>query len=327
MTKVAGSKTGDITGYILWDEPDEILRVLSAEYIALCFEKLSAHVRSIGANPRDLRFGWLHPGVAVVPSGRESPLSYVGWLWDTRRPSMTEEREAAIAEQLLVERPQLRWAASYRSGVFECAPEDSVGILQAIRDQVLDDPSAGDPDWIASGAGHSSLLRDIVEACRERDRAKVMRALERAAETYSVQGADLLRISVLLWLDSTDETRLPTAVRRGSMSQQTSAGLPASSNFHLAFRGKKSPREIARMYSDAGWSSRACGWNEFEISHPMAELVIEGKPAIMHGAVGDPEKSIELVLAPIADVDYFCECYAPDGSLLLERDNGVNRTH
>jgi hypothetical protein len=202
MTQIAHKVTGDVTGYIFWDEPDQMLRDLSASYVALCFQKLSAHLRTLGADPAYLRFGWLHPGVADVPTGRETPLAFLGWLWANRRPPITEQREAALAETLLAQTPQLRWAASFRSGVFLCDPHDPDLILQAMRQYVADDPSAGHPDWLARGSANAPLIADIVQACVRRDRSAVRHALDRVAATYSADGAHLLRAAVLQWLDS-----------------------------------------------------------------------------------------------------------------------------
>lgn len=154
-----------------------------------------------GAGPAHLRFGWLHPGVAVVPTGRESPLAFLGWFWANRRPPITEEREAELANAVLVQPPRLRWAASYRSATFQCDPEDPNDILQAMRQYVADDLSAGDPEWLARGAGGAPLIGDIVEACVRRDRAGVLRALDRATVAYSHDGAELLRTAVLQWMD------------------------------------------------------------------------------------------------------------------------------
>jgi hypothetical protein len=202
MTKIAQKTTGDLTGYIFWDEPDQLLRNLSALYIASCFQKLSAHLGSLVADPAHLRFGWLHPGVADVPTGRENPLAFLGWLWAERRPPISEEREAALAEPLLAQTPRLRWAASFRSGIFLCDARDPEHILKAMREYVSDDPSAGHPDWLARGASNAPLIADIVEACVRRERSAVLHALDQAAAIYSTDGADLLRAAVLQWMDS-----------------------------------------------------------------------------------------------------------------------------
>jgi hypothetical protein len=154
MTKIAQKVTGDLTGYIFWDEPDRMLRELSALYIEACFQKLSAHLASLGADPAHLRFGWLHAGVADVPTGRESPLAFLGWLWADRRPPISEEREAALAEALLAQTPRLRWAASFRSGIRERSAvlhaldqaaaiysTDGADLLRAAVLQWMDSPS------------------------------------------------------------------------------------------------------------------------------------------------------------------------------------------
>lgn len=100
-----------------------------------------------------------------------------------------------------------------------------------------------------------------------------------------------------------------------------SSELPEGSNFHAALRGKESPQQIARLYGAAGWSVRVSGWNEFEVTSEVAELVIEGTPVIVHGTVLRPLDNVDRVVAPLAErgIEHFCECYAPDGTLLFER--------
>jgi hypothetical protein len=101
--------------------------------------------------------------------------------------------------------------------------------------------------------------------------------------------------------------------------------IPEHSNFHLAVRGKQSPAEIAEMFRNAGWTTRKCAWNEFEVKSPIAELVIEGAPVVVHGSIADPLKTIDFVLAPLIgnEIDGFCECYGPDRTLLFKRDFGT----
>ena len=207
MAEFSYQNIGDATGYILWDPPDELLLSISEEYIGSCFQKLSRHVTSFGGRPDDLRFGWLHGGVAAVPTGRESPLSYVGWVWPSRRPRIGESEEAKLADVLLEDAPRLLWAGSYRAGAIDCNPADPGEVLEAIRAYVLDDPSAGHPDWLAAGAGDSQTLEDIVSACRGGNRAEVLRALDRALTRYSPHGGSLLRLAVLQWLESPDGLR------------------------------------------------------------------------------------------------------------------------
>lgn len=204
MAKFSCQNVGDATGYILWDPPDELLRSISKEYIGACFQKLSEHVLSFGGRPQDLRFGWLHDGVASVPSGRESPLSYVGWVWADYRPALGEDEEAKLAEVLLEKAPRLLWAGSYRAGAIDCNPADPAEVLVAIREYVLDDPSAGHPDWLARGAGGAQMLDDIVSACRGGNREEVLRTLDRALTRYSSHGGSVLRDAVLQWLDGPD---------------------------------------------------------------------------------------------------------------------------
>lgn len=129
-------------------------------------------------------------------------MAFLGWFWAEHRPPITEQREADLASALLADSPRLRWAASYRSGIFQCAADDPDRILQAMRQYVSDDPSAGDPDWLVRGAADAPLLRDIVDACIQRDRAAALLALDRATGAYSTDGGDLLRTAVRQWIDS-----------------------------------------------------------------------------------------------------------------------------
>lgn len=97
--------------------------------------------------------------------------------------------------------------------------------------------------------------------------------------------------------------------------------LPESSNFYAALQGNNSPRRIAELYRKAGWAIRKCGWHEFEVTRDIAELVIEAMPVLVHGAVAQPLDNLEAVVAPLTEggIAFSCECYAPDGSLILQR--------
>jgi len=104
---------------------------------------------------------------------------------------------------------------------------------------------------------------------------------------------------------------------------QPSGRLPETSNFYAHLRSEKSPRTVAELYRKAGWTVRKCGWNEFEVSCDLAELVIEATPVLVHGLVADPSKNFAVVTHPLLTdgVDFSCECYAPDGTLIFEHNS------
>ena len=95
--------------------------------------------------------------------------------------------------------------------------------------------------------------------------------------------------------------------------------LPEGSNFFANVLGEASAAAIARLYAAAGWRSRKCSWTDYEVTSEVAELIIEGDPALLHGSVADPVHHGALVLKPLreASIAFACECYAPDGSILF----------
>ncbi|WP_157906968.1 hypothetical protein [Sorangium cellulosum] len=57
------------------------------------------------------------------------------------------------------------------------------------------------------------------------------------------------------------------------------------------------------------------------MSRDIDELVVEGTPVLLHGAVALSVANLDAVAAPLTQsgIAYSCECYAPDGSLILQR--------
>jgi len=96
--------------------------------------------------------------------------------------------------------------------------------------------------------------------------------------------------------------------------------IPASSNFFACLSSSTSPEAVANLYRSAGWEVRKCGWNEFEATGVVAELVIEGDPVLVHGPVADPVANADLVTKPLRDgaMRFTFECYGPNQSLLFE---------
>ena len=65
--------------------------------------------------------------------------------------------------------------------------------------------------------------------------------------------------------------------------------------------------------------SRRCGWTDYEVIGPFAELVIEAEsPILLHGPVADVQENADHILATLRDagVAYTAESYDAGGGLL-----------
>jgi hypothetical protein len=96
---------------------------------------------------------------------------------------------------------------------------------------------------------------------------------------------------------------------------------PSTSNFFAVLTTDKSRVDVAELYRSAGWEVRKSSSTDFEVRSPLAELVIEADPVLVHGLVVDPASNVYAITEPLRKgaVVYSCECYSADRSLLLER--------
>jgi hypothetical protein len=96
--------------------------------------------------------------------------------------------------------------------------------------------------------------------------------------------------------------------------------IPDASNLHAVLLGSSSPEAIAAFYRAAGWAVRKCGDAEFEVTSSLGELVIEGSPVLVHGAVCDPAAQVDAVMEPLRanGVAFSCEGYGETGELVVE---------
>jgi hypothetical protein len=102
--------------------------------------------------------------------------------------------------------------------------------------------------------------------------------------------------------------------------------IPEGSNFFASLETTKSLEAIAGLYSSAGWEVRMCSWTDFEVTSAIGELIIEGKPPLVHGPVADPLVNLDAVTKPLRDaaIAFSCECYDEEGNLLAERKWSLN---
>jgi len=96
---------------------------------------------------------------------------------------------------------------------------------------------------------------------------------------------------------------------------------PEFSNFFASLHTALSCRRIAGLFTPPTWTLRKCGWTDYEVSSPVAELVIESKSnTLMHGSVADAESSADLIFSILraAGIGYTAECYDAGGERLRE---------
>ena len=96
---------------------------------------------------------------------------------------------------------------------------------------------------------------------------------------------------------------------------------PDTANFHSSLRTALSNEQVADLYGALGWRIRRCGWSEYEVSGPWAQLIIEADaPILMHGFLVDVLVHVDELLSPLggAGVAFTAECYGPAGELLRE---------
>ena len=76
------------------------------------------------------------------------------------------------------------------------------------------------------------------------------------------------------------------------------------------------PERVARFFAYRGWNARKCSWSEYEVTCPVAELVVrcpDGKSncVLVRGAVADVVANLPQLIEPIAraGIPYSFECY------------------
>src|SRR5262245_8632215 len=81
------------------------------------------------------------------------------------------------------------------------------------------------------------------------------------------------------------------------------------------------PQQIAEIFRPYGWLIRKCGWFEYEIRCPSAELILESEGEVLfHGPIVEPLSHVDELFAPLQAAGVRCrvEIYGPDSELLRE---------
>jgi len=97
--------------------------------------------------------------------------------------------------------------------------------------------------------------------------------------------------------------------------------LPETSNFYSCLCTRLTKEQVAELFRPLATKIRKCGWDEFEVFCPWAELVIEGDtPILLHGPVADVLRNAERLFALLraVGISYSGECYSETGELLRE---------
>src|SRR5262249_5939081 len=88
------------------------------------------------------------------------------------------------------------------------------------------------------------------------------------------------------------------------------------SDFFASLHTAWSKRRIARLFAGPVWTVRKCGWTDYELTSPFAELVIEAEsPTLFNGSVLDAEANIDQILMLLRDtkIAQSAECYDSEG--------------
>ncbi len=97
--------------------------------------------------------------------------------------------------------------------------------------------------------------------------------------------------------------------------------LSERSNFYASIDTRLRRQEIARLFVASGWSTRKCGFHEYELGSDFAELVLEADgPFLLHGLVRDVLTNAHQIATVLrkADIQFVLECYSEDGTLMAE---------
>ncbi len=97
-------------------------------------------------------------------------------------------------------------------------------------------------------------------------------------------------------------------------------------NVYGSTRGNIAKWRIADAFRAAGWDSRNCAWDDYEIENEFSELIIEGGntgSALIHGCVLDPDQNILCLGGVLASLGlgWQFELYGEDDELVKEYES------
>ncbi len=86
--------------------------------------------------------------------------------------------------------------------------------------------------------------------------------------------------------------------------------IPEHSNF-FGTVSAVSRESVAALFAAAGWETRKCGFDEFLLESPFAELVLDGpSPFLLRGPVADILTNANVIADVLrgADLEFSLEC-------------------
>lgn len=98
--------------------------------------------------------------------------------------------------------------------------------------------------------------------------------------------------------------------------------LPDRANSSCEVHTELSRKQLAKLYSAAGWEVRKCSFVDFEVETDWEELVIEAEsPIPINGLVADVVSHADDLVSPLraARVEFSAECYGPPPDRKLPR--------
>ena len=94
--------------------------------------------------------------------------------------------------------------------------------------------------------------------------------------------------------------------------------IPEHSNF-FGTVAADSRESVAALFAASGWETRKCGFDEFLLESPFAELVLDGPyPFLLHGQVADVLSNAKVIADVLgrAHLEFSLECCSESQELV-----------
>lgn len=206
-----GDTSPVVGGVVLGNSFEEILRSLSADYLARAFNNLLPFLEELKVEVNDLGWGWMHPGhTALIDTpNRWFPSDYLGWTSPMLTPPGPpyDPREVELDARLRELSPSLRLTFTYRGGCWKIPPRDFHLGLRFIEWSCTEEVSDWYPNWVLQTDKQVSIWlpdsarpsyddldvwKRIALALRQNNQHQLDVILDAAQNTYSPDGYRLI---------------------------------------------------------------------------------------------------------------------------------------
>jgi hypothetical protein len=194
------SRLADAYGFMLCDTFEELLRLISVEYLEKCWHKFTSKLEDSEILKRELRYGYLSRDVPVVDV-EMNPLSYFGWVTDRTKPlgDPAEIQYSQLSQQLKKFPPRICWGASNEAYHYDTRGNDHERGLELCLYYATDEVSEWNPHYILTEGSPTGLWREIIEAVHSHDDELITKKLTIARAKYSSVGYKILERGIALW--------------------------------------------------------------------------------------------------------------------------------